>query len=66
MTKAKQKPIRNETSSKKAETRAKPGSLKPKVRDETDLGSDLQGKNSLQGEDQTSRHNQRETMPDEQ
>jgi hypothetical protein len=36
-----------------------------RITDESDLGSDIQGKNSLQGEDQASRHNQRQTTPDE-
>ena len=44
---------------------SKRGSTRPKIRDESDLGSDMQGKNSLQGDDQTMRHNQRQTTPDE-
>jgi hypothetical protein len=43
----------------------RPSPAKPKVRDESDLGSDMQGKNKLQGEDQATRHNQRQTTPDE-
>jgi hypothetical protein len=38
---------------------------KPKVRDESDLGSDIQGNNALQGDDQGNRRNQRQTTPDE-
>jgi len=41
------------------------GTSKTKIRDESDLGSDMQGKNSLQGQDQRMRHNQRQTTPDE-
>lgn len=36
-----------------------------KIADESDLGSDIQGNNSLQGDDQSNRRNQRQTMPDE-
>jgi hypothetical protein len=36
-----------------------------KITDESDLGSDIQGKNSLQGDDQSNRRNQRQTTPDE-
>ena len=36
-----------------------------KIADESDLGSDIQGKNSLQGDDQSNRRNQRQTTPDE-
>jgi hypothetical protein len=36
-----------------------------KITDESDLGSDIQGKNSLQGDDQANRRNQRQTTPDE-
>jgi hypothetical protein len=36
-----------------------------KIADESDLGSDIQGRNSLQGDDQSNRRNQRQTTPDE-
>ena len=36
-----------------------------KITDESDFGSDIQGKNSLHGDDQANRRNQRQTTPDE-
>ena len=48
-------------------TRAGPAGSRTetKITDESELGSDIQGKNSLHGDDQASRRNQRQTMPDE-
>ena len=49
-------------------TRRGPGGSRTetKITDESELGSDIAGTNKLQGEDQRSRHHQRQTWPDEQ
>jgi hypothetical protein len=35
------------------------------ITDESELGSDIQGRNKLQGDDQKNVRNERRTMPDE-
>jgi hypothetical protein len=37
----------------------------PDAADETDISSDVQGRNSLQGDDQVNVHNQRQRYPDQ-
>jgi hypothetical protein len=56
---------RNDVSQDK--TRAGPAGSRTetKITDQSELGSDIQGKNSLQGDDQANRRNQRQTTQDE-
>lgn len=65
MTKTKHGLSRDNPNRDPAGPRSRRNVTRPKIRNESDIGSDLQGKNSLQGEDQASRRNQRSTTPDE-
>jgi hypothetical protein len=65
MQKAKRDAGRDDSSQDKTRRRPAGSRTETKITDESDLGSDIQGKNSLQGDDQANRRNQRQTMPDE-
>jgi len=65
MEKAKREAGRGDMSQDKTRRRPAGSRTETKITDESDLGSDIQGKNSLHGDDQANRRNQRQTTPDE-
>jgi hypothetical protein len=65
MQKAKRDVSGNDVSQDKTRSGPAGSRTETKITDESDLGSDIQGKNSLHGDDQANRRNQRQTTPDE-
>jgi hypothetical protein len=60
MARAKPGMSRGKTEAHQGETRTEHA-----ITDESELGSDIQGRNKLQGDDQKNVRNERRTMPDE-
>jgi hypothetical protein len=60
MARAKSGMARGKTEPRQGETRTERA-----ITDESELGSDIQGRNKLQGDDQRNVRNERRTMPDE-